>query len=389
MNFVERYEHVLDLSDRARSLGLALCRAQRHFGDFFLKTLLARVAGQVFWLHVALAKKVELLGPLSARLQFSRRSVTAEPPTLKRFQSELSAINKSLRKLRKSARNHVDTSLEFLAADALTRLEDCFAEIELWIDDGPTPVTMLAASDGLLRDCILYEQTGPARKGNELRDRILQKDSIRALYLSANAYLELSAVDIVSDLILIVDAERPNGFQSLIADLARQLVDEVRHAELLANRVADMGFEFGCAPVTLHSWRAYNSVNTLPEKLAMQHVLQEGVGLDASARNVKKLQDIGDLKSADLYAQIVADEMNHVRLGTRWLKRLVGRRMWKVVAKVEDVSKQIDPLPSIPIAVELRLACGFSRNYVSNRRLAHGAQDLKDHLPQWHNNCDT
>jgi len=355
MRFLERCDRLIRLRDRAWSLFLVLCREQSGFGDFHLKTTLAIAAADALGLCDALDRKRKAL---RVGLPEGRASATTLPgkrggqnsKRLSKLSLETQAIQREVQDLLSRLGPYVDLNLEDTLQSFLVRWNHDVQAIAEWELLGPTEAPALEADGGLYRDCQLLEPK------NKLTFRLNEDDfrdaSLRAGYIGANAYLELASVDIVSDLILQAWEAQSAHSRGLISDLGRQLLDEARHAELLADRAQALGMNLGHVGVSLHTWHLVRSFPSLAEKLVAQQVIQEGVGLDASALNILRLARVGDRESSEVYAQITADEANHVSLGIRWATRMGRLPLDSLVESVGRKVQEIDPPPDIPVAVE-------------------------------------
>jgi hypothetical protein len=222
-----------------------------------------------------------------------------------------------------------------------------------WLAVGPTETRELQHSLGLFRDCTLYDPDLRLRgdgRVKRLNEGQLREPVLRAHYLSANAYLELSSVDILSDLIRRVASGNDPALRRLISDLNRQLLDEARHAELLAGRVEALGYELGCAPVCLHTWRVYESFESVAERLVVQQVLQE----------------------------ITADEKTHVDLGLRWVSALSAQPITELMAAVAVRAEEIEPMPKVPVSLELRRQCRYPEEWLAKEVAEKGVLPIND-----------
>lgn len=140
----------------------------------------------------------------------------------------------------------------------------------------------------------------------------------------------------------------------IMQGLAHQLIDESRHAEMLSNRIEELGFDLGMVPTSLHTWNCYRSFDTVVERVIAQQILQEGVGLDSSCLNIERFRSVGDNSSSELYEKITMDEVNHVKLGVRIVKVLAGEAADEIVKATQKRVAETDPLPIVPKFIELR-----------------------------------
>ncbi len=390
MRFVDRVQRLAALRQEAWQLGLEICQLQRTFGDFHLKTALAVSTSDLVTLCDVLERKLTILDFGFARDGAGAPAALPEQPrssaqSLERIRRQFEVIRGLTRELLDGLDPYVDLRLQadleaFLGLS--TRDSDALHE---WVALGPTDDAELQHQLGLARDCALVEADLRARErvGRRITDAELRDPFIRACYLSANAYLELTSLDIVSDLIVRAAREPRSEHRKLVSDLNRQLLDEARHAELLAARVERLGFELGGTAVSLHTWNVYEAFDGIAERLVVQQVLGEGVGLDSSAHNIIRLVDAGDLETADIYAQITADEKTHVELGVRWASQLACRPIADLIAEIAERADVIDPLPRVPVALELRRQCGFPAAWLDQQAADKGAlpaDQLRDAL---------
>jgi len=379
-SFMRRVEELSCLEQQLVELGIKLCVMLKGFGDFHLKTSLGITAADCLFIADAMRRK---LGALEIGVPSQRkrhRGIAPLRPTLAGLRvavARLRAHAWTMDGLRRQIRPFLDISLEELLDVATAKLRRDILGVERWLRIRPTVARRLYQKDGLYRDCPVVPHPDPAGPtGRRLSAEDLRNPELRARYLGASAYLELTSVDILCDLIDRAHASKIVEKQKLLVELAMQLLDECRHAELLAWRVEELGFAFGVVPVDLHTWKLYSSFSSLPEKLVIQQVLQEGLGLDSSAINVDEMQAAGDRITADLYAQIAADECNHVRLGLKWAEWLTGRAPEKLIRQVQKRAAKIVPETAVPVVPELRALCGYPPKWLESEKLRRGQRPV-------------
>jgi hypothetical protein len=81
-------------------------------------------------------------------------------------------------------------------------------------------------------------------------------------------------------------------------------------------------------------------------------------------QNVVYMREAGDNKTSDLYAQISADEINHVRLGIRWCTKIHPGSLDRLLSSVRRKAQKIVPEAQVPIVAELKSLCGFPKSWV-------------------------
>lgn len=381
MKFEDRCRRLEDLCRASWRLGIAMCRIQPSVGDFHGKTLLAVAAADLLLAADACERKLGVLA-LSAPLRVVPLGESVEHEaslrlSLEALQNGLQTLSLRATGLAASLEPWIDLGLEDTLEALVSRTGRALEGVSDWLTGGVATEGLTVAS-GLTRDCPLRRRRSAA--GHEPLFRpdaaALAKPELRAAYLNANAYLELASVDIVADLLYTVHDMGDPALRRLATDLARQLLDEARHAELLVRRVYSLGYAPGSAPISLHTWETYQSFDTLLERLLAQQVIQEGIGLDSAWRNVSRFKEIGEHDTADLYVQITADECNHVELGMRWARQLGGNGLEGAMRRVEQRVQALDPQPDVPVAVELRRRCGIPESWIEHDVALHGSQPV-------------
>jgi uncharacterized ferritin-like protein (DUF455 family) len=117
-------------------------------------------------------------------------------------------------------------------------------------------------------------------------------------------------------------ADFPDAPWELRVELARQCWDEARHAALIYKRLIANGGTKGQDPIANLGWSVVTMLNSLVERLAIQHRTFEAGSLDIGAVAISTFRDLGDEATAEVLEAIEADEIPHVRFGNDWVKRL-------------------------------------------------------------------
>jgi uncharacterized ferritin-like protein (DUF455 family) len=132
--------------------------------------------------------------------------------------------------------------------------------------------------------------------------------------------IELPAAEICARMIV----EYRNMPMDFRLDMARQVWDEVRHAELALLRCRQLGEEpdFRYTGSVTAKW---SLGKTLEERLVIQQVIQEGNGLDVSLQLAALFDQAEDSLTADMLRIFCRDETLHAMFGNKWvLKKLSG-----------------------------------------------------------------
>ncbi|MGW4796400.1 DUF455 family protein [Nonomuraea sp. NPDC004297] len=172
--------------------------------------------------------------------------------------------------------------------------------------------------------------------------------------------IEICAAEICAAII----AHHPEAPWGLRYDMAKQVRDEGRHFELIANRISELGGQIGDHPINFNVWDKFTLGRTLPERINIEQRMGEGVGLDGGLMIYRALKKIGDERTALLFDYINADEVTHVGNGNRWLRELLGSD--DAVAALDAETRRLlaaaDWPTTSPMAlnVEDRLLAGFT-----------------------------
>ena len=161
----------------------------------------------------------------------------------------------------------------------------------------------------------------------------------------------------------------PDAPWELRMELARQCWDEARHAALYYNRLRELGGRKGDYPIANLDWSVVAMLDSLAERLAIQHRTFEAGSLDIESGGIPMYREIGDDVTADIVEAVAADEIQHVRFGNVWLKRLTDaepRAVLRIAAAVSWLRGVVvatggDPLKHIATSVESRELSGFSQ----------------------------
>ncbi|AIV77020.1 hypothetical protein X994_2782 [Burkholderia pseudomallei] len=204
-------------------LGVTGCSVQNRFGDFHLKVLLADISSSL------LIMGFELLGK-AVRFRLDFNEVT--PPSiidahvgeggeisiLENVESRCRELYSSSTSMLSYAIAREDWPLERTLIFLRSSLTGWQRNLRKWIEIGPTAVSELTFQSGLFRDCEVGEQIESRRRKEFWVGNVsLESEFLRSWYLSGNAYLEITTIDIVSDLLRRAIEE---GIMELAKDLA-------------------------------------------------------------------------------------------------------------------------------------------------------------------------
>lgn len=163
----------------------------------------------------------------------------------------------------------------------------------------------------------------PAMPGPEA----LREPARRAVAHHIMANHELQACEVMAR-VLLAFPEAPAAFRRGLASIIQ---DEQRHTRMHVERAAALGLAFGDLPVNGYIWKKSQSFAGVLDYLAGLPLVFEGRNLDHTLEFERYFQDAGDAKSAAVMRAIHRDEIEHVRFGLEWLRRLKspGQTDWE------------------------------------------------------------
>jgi uncharacterized ferritin-like protein (DUF455 family) len=133
--------------------------------------------------------------------------------------------------------------------------------------------------------------------------------------LHALAHIEFNAINLAWDAVYRFRS-MPTEFY---ADWIRVADEEARHFELLSQRLAEYGHEYGDFPAHDGLWHmARETAHDILVRMALVPRVLEARGLDVTPSMITRLDQTGDGASAAVLETILRDEIGHVQIGTRW-----------------------------------------------------------------------
>lgn len=129
---------------------------------------------------------------------------------------------------------------------------------------------------------------------------------------------ELQALEVMARVALLFP-DAPKGFR---IGLCKVMQDEQRHTRMHIERAAMLGVEFGSLPVNGYIWKKSLEFESVLDYLATLPLVFENRNLDHSLEFAAMFEAAGDDRSAALARVIHNDEIEHVRFGLEWLRKL-------------------------------------------------------------------
>ena len=138
--------------------------------------------------------------------------------------------------------------------------------------------------------------------------------------LHALAHIEFNAIDLAVDMAGRFGAGQPREF---VSDWLSVAADEAMHFALLDRRLRQLGSFYGALPAHDGLWEAASeTAHDLLARIAIVPLVLEARGLDVSPMTIARFERQGDPVSARIMQRIYTDEIRHVAVGTKWLKKL-------------------------------------------------------------------
>lgn len=174
--------------------------------------------------------------------------------------------------------------------------------------------------------------------------------------------------------------------------IARQCWDETRHTMLCYRRLKELGGYKGEFPVMNYEWGVVCMMDSLPARLALQNRTFEAGEMDLFRELIGTWREIGDESTAQMLDGMLADEIQHVRFGNQWLKRMAKEDpsiLLKVATAVRflaQVTTALAPAPGEVNAVGVNLT-GFTHldvfaNIEDRRRAEFTEEEVAEILRQ-------
>lgn len=147
-------------------------------------------------------------------------------------------------------------------------------------------------------------------------------------------------------------------------------LDEVRHMNLYAAHITQLGFALGAFPVRDWFWQRVPAARSPAEFVAVMGLGFEAGNLDHSERYVTMFREAGDDQAAALQELVGREELSHVSFAAHWFRAFAGSLDF--TAWLAALPPPLSPMVmrGRPIARTARRAAGF-------------ADDFLDRLESW------
>lgn len=201
------------------------------------------------------------------------------------------------------------------------------------------------------------------RHPKDMPRRRLGGEAGRAAFLHAIAHIEFNAMDLAWDIVArFTTPTMPVAFYHDFVAVAR---DEAIHFQLLSERLGDFGMQYGMLPAHDGLWEAAEATtDDLMARLALVPMVLEARGLDTAPDAADRLDQAGDVASANILRKIADEEVAHVAAGVRWFNYLAEEQGMEPIDAFHTLVKRrfagrIKP----PFNVELRDLAKLAESY--------------------------
>ena len=187
-----------------------------------------------------------------------------------------------------------------------------------------------------------------------------QSERARIALWHALAHIEFVAIDLALDMAGRFGAEMGPEF---VSDFLKVAADEAMHYAIIARHLGRMGSHYGALPAHDGLWEAAHATrHDVAARLAVVPMVLEARGLDVTPPTLERVRASGDAAGAAILTRILADEIVHVRMGTKHFAAWCAthgespEEYWKIL-----VTRHYGGSVKPPFNDSARLSAGLSR----------------------------
>jgi uncharacterized ferritin-like protein (DUF455 family) len=139
--------------------------------------------------------------------------------------------------------------------------------------------------------------------------------------------------------------------------------EEAYHFGLLSKRLKKMGYCYGDMPAHNGLWEmTVKTDHDVMVRMALVPRVLEARGLDVTPPMIQRLKDVGDQETVEILKIILADEIGHVAIGSKWFHYCCAKRQLEPLATFRELllTYMGTPLRS-PLYTDARLQAGFTQ----------------------------
>jgi uncharacterized ferritin-like protein (DUF455 family) len=172
---------------------------------------------------------------------------------------------------------------------------------------------------------------------SRVRRRRLGSEAGRAALVHAIAHIEFNAINLALDAAYRFRVMPSQYYRDWVSVAA----DEARHFGLLQNRLHDLGHEYGDFSAHNGLWEmAEKTAGSCMVRMALVPRVLEARGLDVTPGMIERLTAAGDQETVAALEVILAEEVRHVAIGTRWFRHCCEQDGLEPLATFLDLLKR-------------------------------------------------
>jgi uncharacterized ferritin-like protein (DUF455 family) len=190
----------------------------------------------------------------------------------------------------------------------------------------------------------------------------LRDPAKRAVAHHIMANHELQALEVMARTLL----QFPGAPAEFRAGMTWVMADEQKHTRMHVERARALGLVFGDLPVNCYIWKKSLAFCDVLDYLAGLPLLFEGRNLDHTLEFAEAFSRAGDERSSALMRTVHRDEIEHVRFGIDWLRRLkpAGWTDWQTFTAHLQFPLKPEKAVGDVFQREARLAAGLTEDFV-------------------------
>jgi uncharacterized ferritin-like protein (DUF455 family) len=193
----------------------------------------------------------------------------------------------------------------------------------------------------------------------KLKHRKLSSAAGRAHLIHAVTHIEFNAINLALDAVYRFH-DMPVAFYR---DWLQVAAEEAYHFSLLNERLGTMGYYYGELPAHNGLWEmTVNTDHDVLVRMALVPRVLEARGLDVTPGIMQRLQTVGDRDSIAILKIILADEIGHVAIGSKWFHYCCDQRELEPIETFKALLLEYMGTPvRSPLHIEARLQAGFTQ----------------------------
>jgi len=182
--------------------------------------------------------------------------------------------------------------------------------------------------------------------------------------MHALAHIEFNAINLALDAIYRF-SDQPNDFY---LDWLKVAADEARHFLLVCDYLKQHNTVYGDFPAHDGLWdMCRRTANDIVDRMALVPRVLEARGLDVSPSLIEKLKKQQDHAAVDVVNTIYHDEIEHVRIGSKWFHYQCEKRQLDPQQTFFNcIEKHMHGDLRGPFNLPARKRAGFSANELEN-----------------------